>query len=250
MPHSSPFSEMNLFRPATRTALQRFLASPSLFLATWLYTRQPPITAPTPGSPVIKFVCISDTHNKQPRLPFGDVLIHAGDLTINGTPTELQAQLDWLRTLPHRHKIVIAGNHDTCLAQSPPCKLYWADISYLENSSTTLCVHNRTLKIYGAPQTPRHGNWPFQYPPSLDIWSSTVPLDTHILVTHGPARGHVDDAASHPASGCPHLLREVRHVRPLLHVCGHVHSARGVQVVDWVACSGDMIELTSAREGC
>jgi hypothetical protein len=52
-----------------------------------------------------------------------------------------------------------------------------------------------------------------------------------MLVTHGPARGHVDAAS--PASGCPHLLREVTRVKPRLHLCGHIHKARGVEIVDW-----------------
>lgn len=45
-------------------------------------------------------------------MPDGDVLLHAGDITDKGTFEELQAQLDWLKSLPHMHKIVIDGNHD------------------------------------------------------------------------------------------------------------------------------------------
>jgi Icc-related predicted phosphoesterase len=249
MPRSSSFSECNLFRPAPPTALQRFLASPTLFLATWLYTHQPPITSATPGFPAIKVVCTSDTHNAQPLLPDGDILIHAGDLTINGTLPELQAQLDWLSSLPHRHKIVIAGNHDVYLAHSPTKNLNWGAITHLENSSATLRVHGRTIKIYGAPQTPIYGNWEFQYPPSLNIWKHSIPLDTDILVTHGPARGHVDAAS--PVSGCPHLLREVFSVKPRLHVCGHKYNARGLEVVDWgwVQWGYDMVNMGEGGVG-
>jgi predicted phosphodiesterase len=54
-------------------------------------------TITTPVSPEsVKVVCISDTHNEQPLVPLGDILIHAGDLTVNGTFSELQAQLPWL----------------------------------------------------------------------------------------------------------------------------------------------------------
>jgi len=31
----------------------------------------------------------------------------------NGTVEEIQKQIDWLASLPHREKIVIAGNHDS-----------------------------------------------------------------------------------------------------------------------------------------
>lgn len=37
----------------------------------------------------VRFVCISDTHNQTLRLPKGDVLIHAGDLTNQGTFSEV-----------------------------------------------------------------------------------------------------------------------------------------------------------------
>lgn len=60
----------------------------------------------------ITVVCISDTHNSVPDLPYGDLLIHAGDLTRGGTSEEIQAQLDSLNAQPHMHKVVIAGNHD------------------------------------------------------------------------------------------------------------------------------------------
>jgi hypothetical protein len=36
-----------------------------------------------------RIVCISDTHNCQVKLPKGDVLIHAGDLTNQGTHAEV-----------------------------------------------------------------------------------------------------------------------------------------------------------------
>jgi predicted phosphohydrolase len=50
-------------------------------------------------------------------VPDGGVLIHAGDLTAHGTLEELQALNHWLGTLPHRHKLVIAGNHDWVCAE-------------------------------------------------------------------------------------------------------------------------------------
>jgi len=33
-------------------------------------------------------------------------------MTIAGTVKEIQAQIDWLASQPHREKIIIAGNHD------------------------------------------------------------------------------------------------------------------------------------------
>ena len=62
-----------------------------------------------------RFVCISDTHNATPlngafKLPKGDVLIHAGDLTKQGTLSELRKTLDWIEEADFEVKLVIAGN--------------------------------------------------------------------------------------------------------------------------------------------
>lgn len=102
---------------------------------------------------VISVVCISDTHNKQPELPPGDVLIHAGDMTETGSFDEIQWQLRWLSSQPHPYKIAIAGNHDTLLDEEYCGKyphrrhgdtsktrkdLDWGDVIYLEDSAITL----------------------------------------------------------------------------------------------------------------
>jgi hypothetical protein len=85
-------------------------------------------------------------------------------------------------------------------------------------------------------QTPKHGNWAFQYPrsfsPESDIWHNTIPNDTDIVVTHGPALGHVDGKRT-GVPGCALLLRELWRVKPKVHVCGHIPEARGVETVDW-----------------
>ena len=66
-----------------------------------------------------RFVCISDTHNASPdtgafKVPRGDVLIHAGDLTKQGTYAELRQTLDWIEKADFEVKIVIAGEMDFC----------------------------------------------------------------------------------------------------------------------------------------
>ncbi|GAB1739194.1 hypothetical protein NU219Hw_g3945t1 [Hortaea werneckii] len=196
---------------------------------------------PTPGSPPIRIVCISDTHCLQPEhIPPGDLLVHAGDLTNAGTPTEIQTQIDWLTTLDFQHKVIIAGNHDTYLdprsrqtldPADRTAQLDWKDLHYLQHSSVTLPFHSghRDLRIYGAPQIPACGGteFAFQYPRGRDAWSETVPDDTEILVTHTPPKTHLDLPAG---LGCEFLLDEVRRTRPLVHVFGHVHAGRS----DWM----------------
>ncbi|OQO07821.1 hypothetical protein B0A48_06612 [Cryoendolithus antarcticus] len=208
---------------------------------------------PTPDALLgIRVVCLSDTHTLTPaHVPNGDILIHAGDLTNAGTVSELQAQIDWLATLPHKHKIAIGGNHDTYLdprsretlsAADQRPELDWKDIRYLQHASTTVKLpNNRSLEFYGAPQIPACGpaSFAFQYPRGQDAWSDTVPISTDILITHAPPKYHLDLPV---AMGCEHMLKETSRVKPLLHVFGHVHAGRsdaygrmagGQQVVRW-----------------
>ena len=55
----------------------------------------------------VRFVCISDTHSVSHNIdvPEGDVLIHAGDFTMEGRRFEVDSFVEFLRSLPHRHKV-------------------------------------------------------------------------------------------------------------------------------------------------
>ena len=100
-----------LHRPARESISSRLLRAPVPVLAELLYTRFAQTRTPTPtdnDGTTIRVVCISDTHNTQPQLPEGDLLIHAGDLTQSGTHAELEAQIGWLDRQPHRFKLEIA----------------------------------------------------------------------------------------------------------------------------------------------
>ena len=63
----------------------------------------------------VRVVCISDTHgaHRSVSVPDGDVLIHAGDFTRYGRESDASDFDAWLATLPHRHKVVVHGNHET-----------------------------------------------------------------------------------------------------------------------------------------
>lgn len=218
--------------------LQQFIKQPCLFLAKQLYKWRR-VIAFEPINP-IRVVCISDTHNSQPSdIPAGEILIHAGDLTQAGTLKEIQTSLDWLNSLLHPSKILIAGNHDILLDHTQPhvdpverASIDWGSIIYLNSESTTIsCANGRCLKIYGSPLTPRHGNWAFQYPRNRDVWHNNIPADTDILITHGPPKGHLDAEQL----GCKYLLDELWRKKPRLHVFGHVHEGHGVE---WVQFDG------------
>ncbi|KFZ01027.1 hypothetical protein V501_10276 [Pseudogymnoascus sp. VKM F-4519 (FW-2642)] len=213
-----------------------------LSLAGTLYRWRTPISLPQLVEP-ITIVCISDTHTTQPKLQHGDLLLHAGDLSQNGSFNEIQAQLDWLNAQPHKHKVIIGGNHDLLLDPvfvdgfperiferpgSSRSDLRWGSIIYLQDNSVDLHFGNgRKLKIYGAPSTQQFGNWAFQYPPIRDVWTGVVPADIDILLTHGPPKWHLDANAL----GNEYLLKELLRTKLPLVVFGHIHAGYGYDVV-------------------
>nr|POE83376.1 putative rhamnogalacturonate lyase c [Quercus suber] len=216
---------------------QRLQQAPCSVLAQTLYAARQRIAASTLSSTAglgITVVCISDTHNMTPELPPGDLLIHAGDLTQGGTAAELQTQLDWLDAQPHRHKVVIAGNHDIVLDEEKSTELgvshhrrqslRWGSIVYLERSAVSLQFPGgKRVSIYGHPATRKHGNWAFQYDRGTDVFSNHVEDGIDILVTHSAPRFHLDVAGW----GDEFLLRELHRVKPKLHIFGHTHQGHG-----------------------
>ncbi|KAL2131944.1 hypothetical protein VTI74DRAFT_4426 [Chaetomium olivicolor] len=230
-----------------------------------------PASLPNP----IRVVCVSDTHNKQPELPPGDILIHAGELTEHGSFEEVQAGLTWLSSQPHHFKILIAGNHDVLLdeafLQKYPERRYglsqtkedleWGSVIYLEDSWITLDVpvrqhslrtiqpNTRKITIFGSPWTPQYGISAFQYSPATGHahWSERLghlPEALDIIVTHGPPKLYLD-RRDIPQAGCPCLLAEISRIRPRLHVFGHIHAAYGREdvVLDAIRQTHDDVQI-------
>jgi predicted phosphohydrolase len=249
-----PFKK-TLFAPPT--TFEQLCARPLMFLtrALYLFFCQFNPEAPLPDAP-IKVVCISDTHNHTHRVESGDILIHAGDLSETGTIEEIQAQIDWIDSLQFQVKIVVAGNHDKCLdvhahGSGGAGRLDWKSIQYLDNEQfkcdvavkdmKTQNLEKRRIAVFGSPLVPKCGGagFGFQYQRNEDVWRNAtfsedilIDFDTRILITHTPPRYHCDSIEG-TSRGCSSLLWEANRIRPTLHVCGHLHSARGRAVLQW-----------------
>lgn len=123
---------------------------------------------PPPDAATVRVVCVSDTHLRHSlvSVPWGHVLIHAGDITLRGSAMrcgrrDLAAFNRWLAALPHAHKLVIGGNHDTPLARLGPerARQLLSAATLLEHEAATVAVGARTLRVWGSPISPRSGSW-------------------------------------------------------------------------------------------
>jgi Icc-related predicted phosphoesterase len=175
----------------------------------------------------LTIVAISDTHDlhREIEVPDGDLLIHAGDFTLFSRSARMLLDFnDWLGELPHPFRVVTPGNHDFAV-EDPERRTLISNATLLVNES----VEVLGLKIWGSPMTPLYGG-AFGRSSEMERAKvySRIPIDTDILVTHGPPFGILDCApgADHHA-GCHRLLEAVHRVTPMLHVFGHVHGGYG-----------------------
>ncbi|MBK7395807.1 MAG: metallophosphoesterase [Myxococcales bacterium] len=103
----------------------------------------------------MRLVALSDTHlaHGQVSVPDGDLLVHAGDATRRGKLEELAPFLNWMAALPHRHKVFVAGNHDSCCERDPEAVRGLTavrGIHYLCDEALEL----EGLRLFGSPVTP------------------------------------------------------------------------------------------------
>lgn len=182
---------------------------------------------------------ISDTHTyhdllKVPRAI--DMVIHSGDCSnprdpYNNEP-EIREFIDWYKELPIKHKIYVAGNHDSSIEKKLVTKKDFEDngIIYLENDYVTI----EGLKIFGSPYTPNFGNWSFMRDRNkLDrFWRDAIHGDTNIVITHGPPKGILDisENRDHQLEFCgdKSLLNKILEVQPTYHLFGHIHNGGSI----------------------
>jgi len=191
----------------------------------------------------MKITLISDTHNKHKQitqdLPGGDLLIHAGDISSMGYEHEIREFCKWFNSIDsYTYKIFIAGNHDWGF-QDKPIKIkeilgLYPNITYLQDDFVYIGEDSQDLvKIYGSPWQPRFHNWAFNADRGNDIkqhWDK-IPIDTDILVVHGPAFGYLDTVIGQGIPlGCEDLTNRIAEVKPKIQVCGHIHSGYGHKI--------------------
>ncbi|KAK1220512.1 hypothetical protein PQX77_016722 [Marasmius sp. AFHP31] len=220
-----------------------------------------------------RFVCISDTHSHTFPVPPGDVLLHGGDLTNTGTVKNFETTMEWLYSMPHKVKVVIAGNHDLTLHEEwydqnwsrwhqregkqklapiremlrgPKAKK--AGIIYLEDEEATFEAKEggRLWSVYGSPMhaftlpaafdiqwSPWFYDWAFNYDRTDGVDLVSKFPKTDILLTHGPPYKILDRTNHGDFPGCEDLRRRLPSLRPRIHVFGHIHEAHGAYTHLW-----------------
>jgi Icc-related predicted phosphoesterase len=179
----------------------------------------------------MKIILISDTHglHDQLQLPEGDMLIHAGDVSMRGDEHEILAFLDWFGGLNYKYKIFISGNHDFFFERKTPAyikSLIPENVIYLNDSHVMI----EGIKIWGSPIQPWFHDWAFNRKRGEEIqkhWD-LIPDDADIVVTHGPVFGILDTLNTGVPVGCEDLLPVIQRIKPKIHLCGHIHEAYGM----------------------
>lgn len=189
----------------------------------------------------MRITFISDTHTKHNQLttnlPGGDLIIHSGDMSSMGHKHEIQKFLKWFNGLDNYiNKIFIAGNHDWGFQNDPEmCQEqleFYNKVTYLQDNLKVIGEDDETaVKVYGSPWQPEFYNWAFNLPRmgwELKVKWNDIPLDTDILITHGPAWGHLDTIKGHSVPlGCELLAERIKTLKPKIHVFGHIHTGYG-----------------------
>lgn len=174
----------------------------------------------------MQLTLISDTHgiHSDLKLPPGETLIHAGDISEYGSEEEIMDFVRWFGSQAYKHKIFIAGNHDTWLEESSLTKfrkLLPKDVHYLQEDSISI----EGINFFGSPYTLYYMGMAFNARTARIIkhWNK-IPKNTTVLITHGPPLGIMSGDF-----GSETLMEQVNIIKPKLHVFGHAHGYHGVQ---------------------
>ena len=188
----------------------------------------------------MRLAILSDTHGfhrgmgafGNAPVPDAEVLVHCGDYSRDhGSWLDTLRFARWMGKQPHKHKVLCPGNHDQAVSESPTK----ADALFREHGIHMLGkkpVEIDGVIFDGGPYMPISGwdpAWGFE---TNDLerakeWARVERC--HVLVTHTPPMGVLDQTSNGPRIGCPILHKEVfGRIRPRLHCFGHVHEARGL----------------------
>ncbi len=189
-----------------------------------------------------KIVAISDVHNRFHNLviPECDLLLSAGDYSFHGEIAVVKSFHEWLNEQPAKHIISGQGNHEVAVEKDfaraeQVAKLACPRVHFVEEEEVII----DGIKIWCSPITPNFFGWAWNRARGEEIKShwDKIPVDTNILMTHGPPYRILDttnyvDGTIKERVGCQDLLDAVKRIKPRLHVFGHIHTGHGMHEED------------------
>jgi hypothetical protein len=164
--------------------------------------------------------------------PRGDILVHSGDFSNDGTTEEFQRFDSFLelasRMYPYR--VIVFGQNDVKVFKKDWDRMR----GLLPHATHVLCNSEATilgLKFYGYP-------WARDAKASSSMISSLfrtsgsgkselIPQGLDVLVSGVAAFGKLDVTYSGEHQGMQDLAEAVKSARPMLHLHGAVHESRG-----------------------
>lgn len=186
----------------------------------------------------MRIALISDTHQQHSKIavPECDLLIHSGDACNSGSMSEFASFANWMEEQTQaKHKIYVPGNHDWLVERSFNMAKGLLGSTHLLVGAA---IEIEGCKIYGLPWSSAFCNWAFQADDiglneyryrHMDDYLKEIPLDTDILVTHGPPFGILDQNEYGESCGSKTVRNwlDRKTLKPTLYVCGHIHQGVG-----------------------
>lgn len=179
----------------------------------------------------MRIVAVSDTHrNFKFPIPDGDIFIHAGDIgnfENSNDPFAYDLFLEMLDKLPHKHRLIISGNHDKYLEDHEDEFLEKSKniCTYLKDDSTVI----DGICFYGSPWTKYiNSDHAFgdQYNKIKRRWD-LIHDETDILITHQAPYQIFSQDMDGNDWGCKELQRKIFKLDILISIFGHVHFQGG-----------------------
>lgn len=191
----------------------------------------------------MKLVATADTHFPIPAelVPDGDVLIIAGDFMYEGTPAEWAPRVQALAALPHKHKILVPGNHDYFpfhyrgLARSQLRRV--ANTTLVDDFDPQFEIDG--VKFLAIPYVTGLPGWAYnQEEPYVYEWlkASVTGYDPDVIISHSPPYQIGDACGTKPVQhyGCMAFNKWFYEPgrKPRVWISGHIHESYGRRHVD------------------
>ena len=187
----------------------------------------------------MRIVATSDTHEVFPAefIPGGDVFIHAGDFMNSGYITEWDSRVRCLAALPHKLKILVAGNHDIHMGiYAGPAlqdlRKIGVHVLGMPTGIDTVTItedleltNNRNVKgwrLLGLPMVHNLPRWAFNFEEKfLDDYMDHC-RKADIVISHCPPAGILD-----ASFGIRAYRKYLEEYEPAVWICGHIHEHGG-----------------------